>query len=370
MSGGGSDAPRPQPPGPSDGGEFLLSLLQRPHQLQHVKPSQPPPTQPQPLTLDPAVAAVGPTLPFPLHGAPSGGHDPSSSRPHGFSPPRPPLPYPHSYVTLTDDFARLGLRFGPDSTGTPSSGPQNLRFGAFSLEVEPSDRLPNGNSVESPNLDSVGEPEIGYVSRGYDRSGRNLKFNGPESSNYLNSSSNPAAFRHRNFDSHSFEQSRPGWGKHQVGSNVDGRRPAPPGFHREVGDRGFVDRRRGDFERNAGEVNRNHRDLNNRNNLSLGDGSMRLRGFSSDVQRQVRSERVLVGQFDPEVHSVLANHVYKSMRDMNGESPVEGNRGEDAGEIDDLGEQLVDSLLLEDPLDENKSQTLHRVSRDKLFGGG
>lgn len=366
MSGGGSDAPLP---GSSGGGEFLLSLLQRANHLQHLTSSQPPPPpqQQQPLTLDPAVAAVGPAFPFPLHRAPHDGHDPSPPWPNVLSPPRPPLSYPHSYVGPTDDFGRLGLRFGADSRVAASPGAQNLRFGAFPLEAEPSDHLPKGNSIESPSFNSVKEREVGSGSRSYDRFDRNRKFNGRESLNYSNSSSNSDAFRHRNFDSRKFEQSGIGRGKPQLGSNIDSSMPAPPGFQREVGDRGFADRRRFGFEHDAGEVNGNFRDLNHRNNLSMGDGNMRPREFHSDGERRVRSDRVLVGQFDPDFRSVHTNLVDKSIRDMNHKTPGVGSRGEDACEIDDLDEQLVDSLLLEDMLDENENQKLLSVVREKVI---
>ncbi|TKY45726.1 hypothetical protein E2542_SST30265 [Spatholobus suberectus] len=54
MNGGGGDLPPP----PANGGEFLLSLIQRPHPPQ---PHQPPPP-PQSPAIDPAVAAIGPTI--------------------------------------------------------------------------------------------------------------------------------------------------------------------------------------------------------------------------------------------------------------------------------------------------------------------
>lgn len=367
MSGGGSDAPLPGPP---RGGEFLLSLLQRPNQLQHAMSSQPPPPPPQqqPLTLDPAVAAVGPALPFPLPRAPYDGHDPSPPWPHVLSPPRPPLLYPHSYVAPAEDFGRLGLRFGADSrVAASSSGLQNLRFGAFSLESEPSDRLRNGDSIEGPSFNSLKEREVGSGSRSYDSFDKHRKFNGRESPKYSKSSFSSDAFRHRNFDSHKFEQSGIVLRRQQLGSNIESRISTPPGFQREIGDRAFIDGRRVGLEHNAGELNDSLRDLNNRNNLSLGDGNMRPREIRSDGHRRVCSDRVLAGQFDPERRSVHANRMDKTIWDMNNGPSVVENREEDAGEIDDLGEQLVDSLLLDDPLDENKKQTLHRVVREKVI---
>ncbi|KAK4743526.1 hypothetical protein SAY87_001527 [Trapa incisa] len=360
MSAGGSDAPLQGPP---SGGEFLLSLLQRPNHIQHVTSSQPPPPQQQPLALDPAVAAVGPAIPFPLHRAPYDGPALPFPRPHVLSPPRPPLLYPHNYVSSAEDLRLSRLRIGDDSRVSQSSGFQNLRFGAFPLEPEPSDRLPTGNSFGGRSFNPVKERDVGSGSRSYDRFDKSRNFNGQESLKYLNSSSNSDALRHGNFDTHKMEQPGTGRRRQQLGSNIDSRISAPPGFHRDIGNRGFVERRR--VERNAGEVNGSFRDLNNRNNLSLDDGNMRRGEFRSDGHRRAHGDRVLVGQFDPEVRAAQLNHVDNSIWDRNDEPHVIENRGDDAGEIDDSGEGPVDFLLLDDQLDEDKSHTLCRVTREK-----
>jgi len=54
MNGGGSNFPSPQP----NGGDFLLSLLQKPRNLE---PSRSPTTQQFP-TIDPAIAMMGPAI--------------------------------------------------------------------------------------------------------------------------------------------------------------------------------------------------------------------------------------------------------------------------------------------------------------------
>ncbi|KAL8267800.1 hypothetical protein R6Q59_001598 [Mikania micrantha] len=80
MVGGGGDAPT-QPP--ITGGEFLLHLLKNPPQHPRAN-SQPPP---QPLSHDPAVAAVGPSIPFrPPPFSSHGSEYPSPSRPLLFPP--------------------------------------------------------------------------------------------------------------------------------------------------------------------------------------------------------------------------------------------------------------------------------------------
>ncbi|KAM0030663.1 putative RNA uridylyltransferase [Helianthus debilis subsp. tardiflorus] len=78
VGGAGGDADADAPPPPLNGGEFLLQLLKNPPQHPHPHP-QP---HPQPLPQDPAVAAVGPSIPFP---------------PPPFSHSRPALFPPHNY---------------------------------------------------------------------------------------------------------------------------------------------------------------------------------------------------------------------------------------------------------------------------------
>ncbi|GAU40931.1 hypothetical protein TSUD_348680 [Trifolium subterraneum] len=66
MNGGGGNFP----PSQSNGGDFLLSLLQKP------RPPQPSSTPPQQsVTIDPAVAMMGPTIPFSTSQYQSNGHD-------------------------------------------------------------------------------------------------------------------------------------------------------------------------------------------------------------------------------------------------------------------------------------------------------
>ncbi|KAK4418719.1 hypothetical protein Salat_2284700 [Sesamum alatum] len=107
MNARGGDAP------PANGGEFLLQLLRKPSNSNPPPPSplQQPPSQT--FSQDPAVAAVGPTIPsFPLpHSAfPSNGHDflyrqvnPSPSQP--FAPQNYFQQNPNAKPNLNPDFS-------------------------------------------------------------------------------------------------------------------------------------------------------------------------------------------------------------------------------------------------------------------------
>ncbi|CAK8560954.1 unnamed protein product [Lathyrus sativus] len=72
MNGGGGNFPPPQP----NGGDFLLSLLQKPRPQTQTHPSQSPITIPQQSpTMDPAVAMMGPTIPFSTSPYQTNGYD-------------------------------------------------------------------------------------------------------------------------------------------------------------------------------------------------------------------------------------------------------------------------------------------------------
>nr|GMD36469.1 UTP:RNA uridylyltransferase 1 [Ipomoea batatas] len=98
---GGSDAsPQQPPPAAVNGGEFLLQLLQNPPN--HPPPAARPAPPPQALQHDPAVARVGPSVPFPpFYQAPSTAHDLAfAPPPWQQSPPPPagtPLFAPHNF---------------------------------------------------------------------------------------------------------------------------------------------------------------------------------------------------------------------------------------------------------------------------------
>ncbi|XP_043716193.1 UTP:RNA uridylyltransferase 1-like [Telopea speciosissima] len=307
-SGGGGGA---SPPHANSGGEFLLQLLQKPHQSQTPLGSAALTSPPQPTNAansratavpslpvdsrdlhnhyhDPAVAAVGPTLPFPTWL--SNGHDlrttppwPPNSNTHAPYPSNfllPPLPQntwgppgvpphgidrldhhqsshlPASHRFFVDDFQKLGLWGSPDGVGKPELLNQHqqqqtqprestLMFGSFPCDLS-NKGLPNGN---------CSQPQI----RGVDRASLEAQFSaqkelerkvggrisdGPEfhSSSPLQSNWNWPLDRQIHFPGAKQgnyalpEQKREGapWGKEQPpgfqSSILPEHRRAPPGF--------------------------------------------------------------------------------------------------------------------------------------------
>ncbi|KAG2309685.1 hypothetical protein Bca52824_029433 [Brassica carinata] len=176
--GGGGDSPAP----PSEnGGEYLLSLLHRRPSYQQsnnttnpsIRPAAPPPP-PQSFTLDPAIAAVGPTLnsvPWPSNGTPT------PSWPHSLSPPnllgfpqfqQNPFPsnqFDSNQRVSAEDAYRLGF-----NGAVNQSPPQRLVFGSFSGDATQSlnGGFLNGNlnSNKDPNFPHLHEHRGGNIGRG------------------------------------------------------------------------------------------------------------------------------------------------------------------------------------------------------------
>ncbi|XP_030535287.1 UTP:RNA uridylyltransferase 1 [Rhodamnia argentea] len=399
MGGGGRDEP---PPGNSaNGGEFLLSLLRRPH---HPQP-QPPPRQPQPqlhpqpLTLDPAVAAVGPTIAFP---GPPNGHDFSPPWPHHAASP-PPL-YPHSLFGVApgvnqlpanhhnqglpiDDFRRLGLG-GFDERGiAPHSlaqqlkqlqqqqlqrqqQEQSLRFGSFPPRIVPSEVV----SVENSVFDSAREPNIGSGSRSSDRFEKNRQFD-PRG----NSSAHVNASRRGNNELGEQERRAVGRGKQNHAGND---RHMPPGFPANPsgrGNSGFGNRRT-DFERNVDGEKNNRSEWNHRS-VSSNDGHVIVRRFQFDDHRMPSRNSggmQLSEQLDrpgpptgSNLHSVSASDIEESIalhhgvveKDGKGEGEGEGAGMKRAGKV---GANELDNLLA-DELDEKNEKRQHQSHREKDF---
>ncbi|KAJ6710034.1 POLY A polymerase CID PAP -RELATED [Salix koriyanagi] len=171
MTGGFGDAP-PIPPA-NNGGEFILSLLRRPNH--HTSPSQQQSQspsmisqlqnhnqnhhgpQPQPLGFDPAIAAVGPSLPVRSHQVlqPNGRDRVSNSPPlwpHnlGFPQKKHAFPHLHGNQYLAEDSQRLGV--GTISNNNNNNNNDNsirqIQFGSFSSEIQsPAEVLVNANLV-------------------------------------------------------------------------------------------------------------------------------------------------------------------------------------------------------------------------------
>ncbi|CAH8392383.1 unnamed protein product [Eruca vesicaria subsp. sativa] len=173
MAEGGGESPAP----PSEnGGEYLLSLLhRRPYQQQtnntnpSIRPAPPPPQQQQQqsFTLDPAIAAVGPTVnsfPPAYNGTPW---------PHAASSPPNLLGFPQfqqnpfganqfdgNQRLSAEDAYRLGFTgaLNHHSIAHQPPQPQNLVFGSFS-----GDASLNGGGFLNGNLNSRKDPNFSHL---------------------------------------------------------------------------------------------------------------------------------------------------------------------------------------------------------------
>ncbi|XP_030457301.2 UTP:RNA uridylyltransferase 1 [Syzygium oleosum] len=425
MGGGGGGRDEPPPGSSANGGEFLLSLLRRPHhpqpQLQHPHPHPQP--QPLNLTLDPAVAAVGPTIAFP--GPPPNGHDFSSPPPwpphhghhhhhHHAAAVSPPSLYPHGFFGLAppggsqspanhhnqglplDDFRRLGLG-GFDERGVAPHNlaqqlkqlqlqqqqqqqraqqlqrhqqEQSLQFGSIPPKIIPSEVVSIKNSV----FDSAREPNIGSGSRSSDRFEKNRQFNLRG-----NSSANVNAPRRGNSELGERERRAVGRGKQ---NHVGNDRHMPPGFPANPSGRGNsgLGNRRTDFERNV-DGEKNNRSEWNRRNVSSSDGDVIARRFQFDDHRMPSRNSggtQLSEQLDrpgpptgSNLRSVSASNVEESValrsaaaeNDGKGEGEGEGVAMRRAGKV---GADELDDLL-EDEVDEKNEKKQHRSHREKDF---
>ncbi|GLT39492.1 hypothetical protein SLA2020_136800 [Shorea laevis] len=357
MAGSGDNAP---PPSAANGGEFLLSLLQKPPTTQQqqsllfgtVTPITTPQQQQrqqqqqQHVALDPAVAAVGPSLPFPplWH---SNGRDLPASWSYALSPPLAPnfLGFPQNpSPSQGNQFTRNQGGFGNDSRslGFSDTGAnyaiqnpiqqkpqvQKLRFGTFPTEIHITEALLNGTQSETSQLNILKDREAAKESRSHNSLERNREFD-------LRRNSRPSS-SHLESQNRNSDQRRGGErGKQHHGGNyrpmpsVETQRPPPPGF-------GSKPRRRG-----------NHVDGKFR-----GDGEVALGGQLDQPGPPTVSN----------LHSVSASDMEESLADLHRHGDRDGSfrqdkfTREDAGEVDDLGEQRVDSILLEDESGEKKDK--------------
>ncbi|XP_034205278.1 UTP:RNA uridylyltransferase 1 isoform X2 [Prunus dulcis] len=365
MAGGGGDAP-PLPA--SNGGEFLLSLLQqKPHLLHHQQQHQHQQQQQQSPVLDPAVAAVGPTLPFPPipPWASSNGRDhlsqlpnPSSSSlwstqspPSPFNflgfpqnpypSPSPPNPFPQfggnqfpGNLALTDDLRNLVGFQSPSNNALQSQNfaqlkqqhqeQQKLKFSYF-----PSDIIRN----PEPSVNANTSSEVSNLSNGFDRS-LNLNPNNSSTSN---------EFRHGNPDTfNSREQERRGGGGAGAGRGKQFQRNTPPpGFGNNSRGGGNWDSgsRRRDFEHNVDRERQSSSEFVRNRDASFEDERVR-RLASEDSRIRGNGARGLgfSAQLDDpgpptgaNLHSASASEIEKSMMNLQHEK-------DDKNEEDDKNE--------------------------------
>ncbi|KAJ7962259.1 UTP:RNA uridylyltransferase 1-like [Quillaja saponaria] len=420
MAGGGDPAQLP----PSNGGEFLLSLL---HKSQHPSQSQLQPTlthQQQSLNIDPAVAAVGPTIPIAPPWSSSGrDHEPHqppwpnviSPYLHNF-PGFPQNPFPHPRVpgnqfsgnsvpvvnqgVFGDDRRRIEFS-GFDGGGNrldafvqkENQQEQKLKFGSFPSDIQSLDILANANSVLNPKFNSSKVRELALGNGSYNGFDRNRKKD-PKAN--TNSNLNLNAVRHANYGPHEQEERGSRWGKNHHSGNYqsmaspDTRGP-PPGFQNQPKGRATWD-----FGNRMGlshneDRGANFRGLGDRNvSSTLEKGSVRrVSAGGSKIRGHVSHEMRLPEQLDhpgpptgSNLPSVSASDFEESMLNSQNDITESGgrnkylgldkNRNEDdpqhgrgGGELDDLGEQLVDSLLVEGASEDKKKSRQHRSSREK-----
>jgi hypothetical protein len=359
MSGGGGDAPLIPPA--NNGGEFLLSLLRRPNhhptpsqqqqqqsqslfmtpQLQNHNQNQHNP-QPQPLGFDPAVAAVGPSLPVPsrqvLH--PNGRDLLSNSPPlwpHnlGFPQKNNAFPHPRGNQCLAEDLQRLGFSNVETRANNNNNDDsiqhllqqkqqfeQKLQFGSFSSEIQsPAEVLVNANLVR----------EVGPGGR---------SFNGLERNRHLEKQANSNS--RRNSEVRQPGGSSGGWGNQHRNQHLHQEqhrnyRSPPPGFSNKPRGGGNWDygSRRRELELNITRENGDYSEMNNEK-VRRSEGSVEL-----GLTRQLDRPGPPAGS---NLHSVLGSEIGESLINLDGENGEDGK--DDGGELDDLGEELVDSLLL------------------------
>ncbi|KAJ0803333.1 putative RNA uridylyltransferase [Helianthus annuus] len=185
VGGAGGDADADAPPPPLNGGEFLLQLLKNPPQHPHPHPHPQP--HPQPLPQDPAVAVVGPSIPFP---PPPFSH----SRPALFPPthnyfnqglgfpqnPNPNFVQGHQQqITdqgVLDYLSRLGLIHSNQQQQQEQDRRNKLVFGSLHSDLQASSKVPKNANLDydlaSVEKHLLTERELGM--------GNNSRVNGPE----------------------------------------------------------------------------------------------------------------------------------------------------------------------------------------------
>lgn len=261
-----------------------------------------------------------------------------------------------------------------------------LKFGSFASEIRSPDVLSNvisQNSLDTTKFTTPKEGEAGLGNRSYNGLDRNWQFEPRVNSNSnSNSNSNPNsnAFRRANYDSREQERRGGELGKKYDSGNY--RSSPPPGFPSKPRARGNWDsgnRRRG-LEHNVDKQKANYVEFGS-SDVSSDAEDERLRRLSMEGEKS--GELRLRGQLDRPVlpagrnlPSVYALDIEESTSNVHSEIDEFGdgnsfqgrNKFKENGsnELDDIGEQLVDSLLLEDESAGKNGASQHRTSREKV----
>ncbi|KAF7825976.1 UTP:RNA uridylyltransferase 1 [Senna tora] len=418
MTGGGGDAPLP----PADnGGEFLLSLLQRPpnhHPQPQLQPPLTPAPPPQSLqqqqspAIDPAVAAIGPTIPImsPWQG---NGLDPQhhlAPWPHTLSPHYPPNifglpqtpfhPHPHPRVpanhfpgnpipvgnigvALGDDLRRLG--FPADLTGgnriealvqQQKLQEQKLKFGSLPADIYSHEVSSEGDSLLNLMFNVAKGREAG-ANKSYNGFDRNLQLD-PKATSNSNSSVNVVG--------HPIVEERRGSGRgnsYHSGNYRHETRQAPPGFSNKPKGRGHWGsgtRRRGsEFHEDREAVNSSELSGRNENAMErVGKPSSERSNSRGNKSNEVSLTEQLDRPGPPTgsyLHSVSGSDMEELRSNFQSKVVLDGigdkyqgvvrSKKEYVTDSGSGGEQVVESPLLEDESEDKNNSKQHRSSRDK-----
>ena len=383
MHGGAGEAqPSPAPP-PSNGGEYLLQLLQNPH---HPQPSAAaavaaaevcspqaatrvpvPPSPLQSLSLDPAVAAVGPAVSFQT--LPSNGYDLS----HAWANPHNYLiqglaqnPWLHQSPQLIGNRELLtedGRRFGFDVRGKAVQHQQHhkLMFGSFPCEIQSPGGLMNGSSLENSIPGAIRDSSVGkFDALKNPKMGLDPIWN-------LNS--------YHNASQQEQERRTAGWGTHQQGEFS--RSAPPPGFPSKAREVGNCD---------SGILRRCLEDKVNKGNGTANDYDEMMRRLLPrhvDNHGKASALRGVSGQLEhpgppagSSLRSVLASEIEESLLNLRAEIDGVGDRvkhqkrgmgrREGQGNLDDFSEEMAGSLVLENGSQDKNDTTQHHNSRDRV----
>ncbi|XP_028123986.1 UTP:RNA uridylyltransferase 1-like isoform X2 [Camellia sinensis] len=389
MAGGGGDNFPPRSP-PPDGGEFLLQLLQKPphqpptlpHQIRQPPSSAATPQPPSPaqnLSHDPAVAAVGRSLPLPPFQ--SNGHDLPYNRPTPFRhPPLPlppfqsnghdlpynrPTPFRHPPPFAPHNFFPQGFPQNPSPIPNPSPSPspshshnfqfnrqlltddirklgfsepvhrheQKLMFGSFPCEIRNNEGVSDSNMLRNiapaAKIDGLSskEREIGEGNRGIN--GLEVDFQ-----NFPNISRNPRSNSNA-FQNQEPERRNSGSGGRWGNSSSEVRRP-PPGFSSKPSNIGNWDSgKKRSFKHNVDRERSSFGDLSYGASTSKNEGTRekRLLPENRKIGGDLVAERKLSSKLDypgppagSNLHSVSASDIEESSMELHGEIGENGEK--------------------------------------------
>ncbi|KAL3381281.1 hypothetical protein AABB24_001420 [Solanum stoloniferum] len=424
MTGGGGDAASPplsSQSTPSNGGEFLLQLLQNhPHQL-HSRPQPlPPPLRPELQTLphDPAVAAVGPSMPYPpLFHTPTNpsvlpySHSPPLFVPHNFfirgflqnpnsshtinpnfsSPPAPTgfsqfqHASPLGFGSVGENMGNLGI-FGANSKASNSNNEfdHNLIFGSLRRDIQGkvsmlNDRFSDDLACKVGNFEQKNqESSLANVRmlNGVEGKLENVIGSGRKQLGNLRGLEQ----QNRGGGGGESESSGLGQGRQFHSGTVRGAVP-PPGFSSKPRSRDFehnVDNEKNNFvELNHRGIGLNHKYERESKHLTRNGKNYAI---GSDDQRVFRQLDSPVPPEGSKLHSVLASDVEDSTLELHGEDAESGEEtvsgmrnvlgrssAQGQSDLDELGEHVISSLGLEDEPEERSDKKKHHASRDKDY---